>query len=110
MTPTSIAWIFLIGSILTEVSGMIALKYSNGFRAPLPTTLAIFCIMTSLWLISLSIKQLELGITYAIWAAASTALVAIIGIAFYQESISTFKITGLIFIVVGVVLLNLNTQ
>jgi small multidrug resistance pump len=66
--------------------------------------------MTSLWLISLSIKQLELGITYAIWAAASTALVAIIGIAFYQESISTFKITGLIFIVIGVVLLNLNTQ
>lgn len=110
MSPIAIAWLFLIGSILTEVLGMIALRYSNGFSQPVPTVLAIISILTSLWLISLSLKQLELGITYAIWAAASTAIVAIIGIGFYQESVSAFKITGLVFIVIGVVLLNLNTQ
>lgn len=110
MSPIAIAWLFLIGSILTEVLGMIALRYSNGFSQPVPTVLAIISILTSLWLISLSLKQLELGITYAIWAAASTAIVAIIGIEFYQESVSAFKITGLVFIVIGVVLLNLNTQ
>ncbi len=110
MSPIAIAWLFLTGSILTEVLGMIALRYSNGFSQPVPTVLAIISILTSLWLISLSLKQLELGITYAIWAAASTAIVAIIGIGFYQESVSAFKITGLVFIVIGVVLLNLNTQ
>jgi small multidrug resistance pump len=95
---------------LTEVSGMIALKYSNGFSLLAPTAAAITSILASLWLISLSIKQLELGITYAIWAAASTAIVAIIGITFYHESLSTLKIAGLIFIVIGVVLLNMTTH
>ena len=59
---------------------------------------------------SFSLKQIEMGITYAIWAAASTAIVALLGIAFYQESISQFKIAGITLIVVGVVLLNLSSK
>jgi small multidrug resistance pump len=110
MTPTSIAWMFLIGSIATEVSGMIALKYSNGFSSLLPTSLAIVSILASLWLISLSLKQLEMGMTYAIWAASSSAILALIGFAFYAETITSLKITGIVLIVIGVVLLNLTTK
>ena len=51
-----------------------------------------------------------MGITYEVWAAASTAIIAIVGTAFYAESISSFKITGIAFIVIGVVLLNLSTK
>ena len=59
---------------------------------------------------SIALKQIEMGITYAVWAAASTAIIAIVGTAFYAESISSFKITGITFIVIGVVLLNLSTK
>jgi small multidrug resistance pump len=110
MTPTAMAWLFLIGSIATEVLGMVALKHSNGFSKLAPTSLAVLCIMVSLWLISLSFKQLEMGVSYAIWASASTALVAIIGISFYAETITSFKITGILLIIIGVILLNLNTK
>jgi small multidrug resistance pump len=110
MSPTTIAWIFLICSIATEVFGMIALKYSNGFSKLLPTSLAIVSILTSLWLMSLSLKQLEMGMTYAIWAASSTAIIALIGFAFYAETITSLKLTGIVLIVVGVVLLNLNAN
>lgn len=110
MTPTTIAWLCLIGSILTEVGGMIALKYSHGFSQLAPTALAIVCILASLWLISLSLRQLELGMTYAIWAASSSAILALIGFAFYAENITTFKLTGITLIVIGVVLLNLTKQ
>lgn len=58
---------------------------------------------------SISLKQIEMGITYAIWAATSTAIVALLGVTFYQESISPFKIAGIALIIVGVILLNLSS-
>jgi small multidrug resistance pump len=104
------AWLFLIASILFEVFGMLSLKHSNGFANLLPTAGAISCFITSIWLMSFSLKQIEMGITYAVWAAASTAIVALLGVIFYAESISQFKIIGITLIVVGVILLNLTNQ
>ncbi len=104
------AWLFLIASILFEVFGMLSLRYSNGFNNFIPTAGAISCFIASIWLMSFSLKQIEMGITYAVWAAASTAVVALLGIAFYHESISQFKISGIVLIVIGVVLLNLSNQ
>jgi small multidrug resistance pump len=104
------AWLFLIASILFEVFGMLSLKHSNGFINLLPTAGAISCFIASIWLMSFSLKKIEMGITYAVWAAASTANVALLGAAFYQESISQFKIAGITLIVIGVLLLNLTSQ
>lgn len=110
MSPLITAWLFLIASILFEVFGMLSLRYSNGFSNLIPTAGAISCFIASIWLMSFSLKQIEMGVTYAVWAAASTAIVALLGIAFYQESISQFKITGITLIVIGVVLLNLSSK
>jgi small multidrug resistance pump len=110
MSPLITAWLFLIASILFEVFGMLSLRYSNGFSNLVPTAGAISCFIASIWLMSFSLKQIEMGITYAVWAAASTAIVALLGIAFYQESISQFKIAGITLIVIGVVLLNLSSK
>ena len=59
---------------------------------------------------SISLRQIEMGITYAVWAAVSTALIAMLGMAFYDESLSVVKTMGIALIVIGVVLLNLNAQ
>ncbi len=108
MSPLLVAWLILIASILFEVFGMLFLKYSNGFSNLIPTVGGVSCFITSIWLMSISLKQIEMGIAYAVWAAVSTAIVAILGVAFYQESISAFKITGVTLIAIGVVLLNLT--
>jgi small multidrug resistance pump len=110
MNTILFAWAILIASILFEVFGMLSLKHSNGFNNLLPTSAAIACFLSSIWLMSLSLKHIEMGITYAVWAAASTAIVAALGIAYYDESISMFKITGITLIVIGVVLLNLTAK
>ena len=104
------AWLFLIASILFEVFGMLSLRYSNGFSNILPTAGAISCFIASIWMMSFSLKLIEMGITYAVWAATSTAIVALLGIAFYGESISPFKLTGITLVVIGVVLLNFTNQ
>ena len=110
MSPLLIAWLILIASILFEVFGMLFLKYSNGLSNLWPSVGGVCCFLLSIWTFSISLKTIEMGITYAVWAAASTAIVAVIGIAFYAESASSFKITGITLIVIGVVLLNLTTK
>jgi small multidrug resistance pump len=110
MNTVLFAWLILIASILFEVVGMIFLRYSNGFANLLPSAAGVGCFLLSIWTFSISLKHIEMGITYAVWAAASTAIVAIIGIAYYAETASTFKITGITLIIIGVVLLNLSTK
>ncbi len=110
MSPLLVAWLILFASILFEVFGMLFLKYSNAFRNLLPTAGGVSCFLMSIWLMTISLKQIEMGIAYAVWAAVSTAIVAILGVVIYQESISAFKITGVTLIVIGVVLLNLSTK
>jgi small multidrug resistance pump len=104
------AWLILIASILFEVFGMLFIRYSNGFSNLAPTSAGVACFLLSIWTFSISLKHIEMGVTYAVWAAASTAIVAVVGIAFYAESASWYKITGIALIVVGVVLLNLTNH
>ncbi|AOK46969.1 hypothetical protein WT60_09015 [Burkholderia sp. MSMB617WGS] len=87
--------------------GTIFLKLSAGL-ARLPFTMAMgACYAAAIWLMGLATKQLEIGIAYAVWAGAGTALV---GIAIVDEGASLAKWSGMTFIVAGVVLLNLSQK
>jgi small multidrug resistance pump len=110
MSALVIAWLILIVSILFEAVGMLFLRHSNGFANLIPSAGGVGCFLLSIWTFSISLKHIEMGIAYAVWAAASTAIVAILGVAFYSESLSVIKITAIALIVIGVVLLNLTHQ
>ncbi len=110
MSPLFMAWLILIASILFEIVGMLFLRYSNGFANLLPSVAGVGCFLLSIWTFTIALKHIEMGITYAVWASASTAIVAIIGMVYYTESASLFKIIGIMLIIMGVVLLNLTTK
>jgi small multidrug resistance pump len=58
-----------------------------------------------------SLKSLEVGIVYAIWAGVGTALIAVVGVMAFGESVTAFKILGLLLIIGGTLLLRLaSTQ
>ena len=77
---------------------------------PLPILGVILFYLSAFALMSTSLKSLEIGTVYAIWAAAGTALIAIIGIVFFGESIAWGKIVGLVLVMVGVVLLKASNS
>lgn len=110
MNAHLVAWLVLAASVVSEVIGTVALKQSHGFTRLLPTLLAGSCYVLAVWLMAVALRQLEMGITYAVWAACGTAATALIGIAYYGEQASASKLAGLAFIVVGVVLLNLQAE
>ena len=103
-------WLILCLSIALEVCGTVCLKLSHGMSRPLPILGVVLFYLSALALMSTSLKSLEIGIVYAIWAAAGTALIAIIGIVFFGESIASGKIVGLAFVIAGVVLLKVSNS
>ena len=103
-------WLILCLSIALEVCGTVCLKLSHGMSRPLPILGVVLFYLSAFALMSTSLKSLEIGIVYAIWAAAGTALIAIIGIVFFGESIASGKIVGLAFVIVGVVLLKISNS
>ena len=103
-------WLILCLSIALEVCGTVCLKLSDGMSRPLPILGVVLFYLSAFALMSTSLKSLESGIVYAIWAAAGTALIAIIGIVFFGESIASGKIVGLAFVIAGVVLLKVSNS
>jgi small multidrug resistance pump len=98
--------LMLTAAITSEVAATIALKHSEGFSNFVPSAIVVAGYLVSFWLLALVLKQMSVGTTYAIWSAAGTAAVALIGIAAYGEGASPLKLASLALIIVGVIGLN----
>lgn len=102
------AYFILTLSILFEVFATTMLKVSEGFTVILPSIGSIVGYALSFYLIAIALKTLPLSFAYAIWAAAGTAMTAIIGILIWGELFSAAKVAGLLLIIGGVILLNIS--
>lgn len=101
------SWLLLAGAIFFEVAGTTCLKISDGFTKILPVVLMIVFYIASMYLLSLVLKKIEVGVAYAIWSGVGTATITLIGIAFFSESMNIIKIGGILLIIAGVTILNL---
>ena len=103
-----IFWIYLIIAILTEVVGTTMMKVSQGLTRLVPSVLMFVMYAISFVFMAFALKKLEVSIAYAIWSGLGTALIAGIGIYWFNESLTLPKVVGTILIIAGVVLLNLK--
>jgi len=99
--------ILLTIAILAEVAGTVALKYTNGFTNLGPSALVVAGYGLSFWMLALVLRDLPIGLTYAVWAAVGTALIAAIGIVAFGEPATTMKLLSLALIIAGTIGLNL---
>ena len=100
-------WILLGLAIASEVVGTVALRFSDGFTNPLPTLAVLVGYGLSVWLLALTLKELEVSLAYAVWAGVGTAAIAVIGIGLLGESVNALKLASIAVVILGVVGLNL---
>jgi small multidrug resistance pump len=93
-------------AIVSEVIGTVALRESEGFTRAAPSAIVVVGYAISFWLLALVLKDMSIGLTYAVWSAAGTALIAAIGIFAFGEPATALKLASLALIIVGVVGLN----
>ena len=100
--------IYLLGAIAAEIVATTSLKLSEGFTRPLPAVATVLGYGVSFYLLSLSLKRMDLGVVYAIWSGVGTAAMALVGYWLFAESLTPVKLASIAFIIVGVVGLNLG--
>ena len=110
MRSHAFAWLLLAASIAAEVAGTVSLRYANGFTRLLPSLAVGSLYALAIWLMSVSVKHLEVGLAYAVWAGVGTALTALVGMLWFGEASHATRLAGIAFIVIGVVCLNLDLR
>ncbi|MGG2465344.1 DMT family transporter [Streptomyces sp. RGM 3693] len=102
------AYLTLAGAILSEVLATTSMKYSHGFSRLWPSLGTVLGYVLAFALLAQTLKSMSIGTAYAIWAGTGTAVIAAIGMVFLGESASAFKIFGVLLVIAGVVVLNLD--
>lgn len=100
------AWLLLGVAVLGEIGGVLGLRYSEGFTAPLPTAAALAAFGVALFLVSRVMRELPVSIAYPLWAGGGTAGVAALGMAALGEPATALRLAGIGCVLVGVVLVN----
>lgn len=104
------AWIILIVAGLLETGWAIGLKYTDGFRRPLPSVLTIAGIVVSMYLLSVAARTLPIGTAYAVWVGIGAAGAAILGIVLLGESASPARLLFIGLLVVAILGLKFTAQ
>jgi small multidrug resistance pump len=103
------SWIWLTGAIACEIGATLALRASRGFSHPLPVALLLCGYTASFYCLSRALQRgLALSTAYAVWSAAGTAIIALLGIAVLGESRSPVKLASIVLIVISIVGLRLG--
>jgi small multidrug resistance pump len=103
-------WLYLILAIVAEVSGTTSMKLAAGFTKPLPSVLIFVFYALSFTFVTLALKTLPVGLTYAIWAGLGTALITAIGVLWFGESMNTLKVVSLLLIIIGIAGLHFSQE
>jgi len=102
-------WFWLAGAILAEVTGTVALRFSQGFSRLWPSVIVVLGYGTAFYSLSQALSRgVPIGVAYGIWAAAGVALIALIGVAFLGESLSWVQVGGIVLVIAGVLALELG--
>lgn len=104
------AWGYLALAIVAEVIATSALKAANGFSQMVPSLVVIAGYGTAFYCPGLALRSVPLGVAYAIWSGAGTALIALIGVVLYKQKLDPAAMLGIGLIVAGVLVLNLFSK
>lgn len=104
------SWILLSVAILAEVIGTSALKASAGFSRLWPSLVVVAGYGTAFYFLSLALRNIPIGIAYAVWSGAGIVLIAVIGTIVFKQKLDAPALIGMSLIVAGVLVLNLFSK
>jgi quaternary ammonium compound-resistance protein SugE len=79
------AWVYLVVAGLLETGWAIGLKYTDGFRRPVPSILTVIAIAASMILLALAARTIPIGTAYAVWVGIGAVGAVILGIILFDE-------------------------
>lgn len=97
-------------AIVSEVIATTALRISDGFRRPVAVVVVLAGYILAFYLLSLVVRDMPIGVVYAIWAGAGTALIALVGLFAFDERLGPVSILGIGVVILGIVIINASPR
>ena len=101
------AYIILITAVILGTASNGFAKTSQGFTLIIPSILTSLTIVGCMYALSLVMKNIPVGITYASFAGLCIVATVIIGVLKFDQVPNSYSLIGLAFIVTGVLMVNL---
>jgi len=101
------SWALLGLAGILEIAFAFAMKASDGFTRLAPALLTIATGLSSVALLSLSLRSLPVGTGYAVWTGIGAAGTAILGMVLLGDSVAPLRILCVALILGGVIGLKL---
>ena len=101
------SYVFLIAAVALGTASNIFAKEAEGFTKVFPSLLSALTIVLCMYCLSQVMKTISAGYTYATFAGLCIIATTIIGVLRFNQWPNFYAFIGLIFIVIGVVMVNL---
>ena len=103
-------YLYLTLAIVLEVLATSLLGKSEGFTKWLFAVGSLLSYGVCFYFLSLALKNIPLGVAYAIWSGVGIVLTAIVGILVFKSKIDLPFVLGSLLIIAGVVVINLFSK
>ncbi len=103
-------YLYLFIAIIAEVTATSALKASEEFTKLYPSLIVVVGYGVAFYFMTLVLRVIPIGITYAVWSGLGIVLVTIVGIFLYKQIPDIPAIIGMGLIVSGVVVINVFSK
>ena len=103
-------WFNLIIAGLLEVAWAVGLKQTAGWTRLWPSLITVALMIASFFFLSLALRTLPLGTSYAIWTGIGAVGTALIGIFIFDEPRTAARLVCILLIVSGIVGLKLASS
>ena len=101
------AYVILVLAVVLGTAANGFAKSANGFTLLAPSLLTAITIVGCMFTLSIVMKTIPVGITYASFAGLCIVATTIVGIYKFNQLPNLYSIVGLVFIIVGVLMVNL---
>ena len=103
-------YVYLSIAIVAEVIATSALKASEEFTRLGPSIVVVTGYGIAFYFLSFVIKTIPVGIAYAIWSGVGVALISIVGVVLFRQTLDLPGIFGIVLIIAGVSVINLFSK
>ena len=101
------SYLFLILAVFLGVTSNNFAKSADGFTLIFPSIVTAITIVSCMYALSMVMKTIPMGITYASFAGLAIISTVMVGVIKYNQVPNFYTIIGLCFIIVGVLMVNL---
>lgn len=102
--------LYLFIAIAFEIVATTYLKKSEEFTKLVPSIVTVVGYGVAFYFLSLSLRTIPVGIAYAIWSGVGIVLITLVGILVFKQTPDLPAIIGLLFIIIGVAIINIFSK